>query len=91
MVRCVCYRRGAVLQHGSVLLARSPFAPEIPGLADVCSLDWGMDQLISSWSEAISRRLELDSDQEELTDQEIDAVNLCIVNRFGRASWTGRR
>jgi len=28
-------RRGAVLQHGSVLLKRSPFAPKIPGLVDL--------------------------------------------------------
>ncbi len=28
-------RRGAVLQHGSLLLKASPFAPELPGLADL--------------------------------------------------------
>ncbi len=28
-------RRGAVLQHGSLLLRRSPFAPEYPGLLDL--------------------------------------------------------
>ena len=30
--------RGAVLQHGSVLLARSPAAPELPGLAEVAAI-----------------------------------------------------
>ncbi|MBQ18477.1 MAG: hypothetical protein CMJ65_15290 [Planctomycetaceae bacterium] len=28
-------RRGAVLQHGSLILARSPHAPQFPGLADL--------------------------------------------------------
>jgi len=31
-------RRGAVLQHGSLLLRRSPHAPELPGLYDLVSL-----------------------------------------------------
>lgn len=29
-------RRGAVLQHGSILLKRSPHAPEFPGIEDLC-------------------------------------------------------
>ena len=38
-------RSGAVLQHGSLLLARSPITPELPGLADLSKslkspLDW---------------------------------------------------
>ena len=29
-------RRGAVLQHGSLLVAASPHAPDVPGLRDLC-------------------------------------------------------
>lgn len=29
-------RRGAILQHGSILLRRSEFAPQVAGLTDVC-------------------------------------------------------
>jgi lipoyl(octanoyl) transferase len=32
-------RRGAVLQHGSLLLERSPVAPEYPGIADLTAID----------------------------------------------------
>jgi len=31
-------RRGALLQHGSLLTRRSPFAPEFPGIADLAPL-----------------------------------------------------
>ena len=37
-------RRGAVLQHGSVLLARSAAAPELPGIAELKALDQSFDQ-----------------------------------------------
>lgn len=56
-------RRGTVLQHGSLLLARSPFAPEFPGVVDlhpdVCrSPDWwlgmGLGELLA---EALAARL----------------------------------
>lgn len=46
-------REGAVLQHGSVLLARSPDVPELPGLCDVAELPGSpMD-----WERAIGPRL----------------------------------
>jgi lipoate-protein ligase A len=30
-------RRGALLQHGSILLATSPFTPSLPGINDLCA------------------------------------------------------
>lgn len=60
-------RRGAVLQHGSVLLARSPQAPELPG---VCDLMPGVaaeaaggseplaDRLIASWAPKLGAALD---------------------------------
>jgi lipoate-protein ligase A len=39
-------RRGAVLQHGSLVLNRSPFAPEFPGVLDLLpEANFGVDQV----------------------------------------------
>ena len=46
-------RSGAVLQHGSVLLARSPFARELPGLTDL----WEADGLVVDWAERLGASL----------------------------------
>jgi lipoate-protein ligase A len=46
-------RHGAVLQHGSVLLGRSPAAPELPGVNDLTGL--ALDP--AGWSEALRRRI----------------------------------
>jgi lipoate-protein ligase A len=40
-------RRGAVLQHGSLLLKRSAYAPVFPGLDDLCEKNQCDDQLAS--------------------------------------------
>ena len=41
--------RGAVLQHGSVLLARSPAAPELIGLKELVDKIVGPEQLAEAW------------------------------------------
>lgn len=46
-------RRGAVLQHGSLLLARSEFAPEFPGLAELAGLAKDSREVALALSEAL--------------------------------------
>jgi lipoyl(octanoyl) transferase len=52
-------RRGAVLQHGAVLLDASPSAPELPGLKQFHSAAIPLGDLIDSWSAALAERLNL--------------------------------
>jgi lipoyl(octanoyl) transferase len=58
-------RRGAVLQHGSVLLGRSAAAPELPGLgdlggpADAPGAAMADAALAAAWLEPLARRLAL--------------------------------
>jgi len=41
--------RGALLQHGSVLLATSAHAPELPGIADLASRAPTLEELRDAW------------------------------------------
>lgn len=52
-------RKGAVLQHGSVLLARSKCAPELPGISDLAGVSIGVEQLLQRWSIRLLQRLDL--------------------------------
>ncbi|HVJ68975.1 MAG TPA: biotin/lipoate A/B protein ligase family protein [Caulifigura sp.] len=47
-------RKGAILQHGALLLEKSPHAPEFPGLFDLAPATRGPD---GEWMEAIAERL----------------------------------
>jgi len=47
-------RRGAVLQHGSLLLRRSEFAPELAGVADLAGCEIEADWLIDRWLEQLA-------------------------------------
>lgn len=87
-------RRGkrAVLQHGSVLLAQSRFAPELPGIRELTGVDVDRWKLARSWSTALSARLAIPWNKEAcLTDEEIEKARTMGQTRFGRESWTQRR
>ena len=36
--------KSAILQHGSLLLARSPWAPQLLGLREILALRWNLDR-----------------------------------------------
>lgn len=84
-------RAGAVLQHGSVLLARSEVTPELPGAADVsgCNADplaWG--RLLR---EAIPRGLGLLADESPLSDDERRRAESLADEVYRDPSWTRKR
>ncbi len=50
-------RRGAVLQHGSLLLERSEFAPMYAGLFDLLGMELPITDSIPALAERIARQL----------------------------------
>lgn len=84
-------RRGAILQHGSILLAKSPAAPELPGLAELASRSIAAaelrDALVERWRENLSP-LRL---REPLSTSERTAAERHIDDKYGAETWTKRR
>jgi lipoate-protein ligase A len=83
--------RGAVLQHGSVLLARSTTAPELPGLAELAAILLSFDQLAQAWSNELAEIFSLHYQPGILTDAEqCRAVNL-VGEKYDSNQWTQHR
>ncbi len=84
-------RRGAVLQHGSVLLDRSPAAPELASLADVSATGISPGALAGAWQPRLAERLRTTWDQRWLTPAErlraLDLAETC----YSRLGWTEDR
>jgi len=56
-------RHGAVLQHGSLLLARSAFAPELAGLDELAGTDFAVSELaplVQEWTKKIANVLDFE-------------------------------
>lgn len=74
-------RQGAVLQHGAILLARSPYAPECPGIVDLTNIalaaDFLAEQLRTPISAILGQPHELDT-----WPHEVVAAAEELVNRY---------
>ena len=86
-------RRGAILQHGAVLLSASRFAPELAGVSECTRETISPEALIAPWQETIAAALGL-----ELRPLELEAdlrfrqnAQRLQVDKYALRSWTERR
>lgn len=75
-------RRGAVLQHGALLLAASPHAPEFPGLADLASFSQQRSAVISGMHRALRSLLPGEPTEAALIDKEIQQATELALGRY---------
>lgn len=83
--------RDAVLQHGSILLGKSPYAPELPGITDLAPDRFSLDSFQAQWLQSVAERLALEWRKDNLTAQEAGWVKEKQVGKFASANWTNRR
>lgn len=92
-------RRGAMLQHGGVLVANSVGAPELLGLLDLGivpteeyrSAEKLYQRLQAAWAERLADSLRIELASGELTPAERSAAESLAGERFSADAWTRRR
>jgi lipoate-protein ligase A len=84
-------RRGAILQHGSLLLARSPFAPQLHGLDELGDNPIEPGELIDTWRRAIGQSLGLAFEAGQLSPGEIASCVRLEREKYAHVDWTARR
>jgi lipoate-protein ligase A len=82
---------GAVLQHGSLLLQRSPAAPELPGLEDLTGAAIDVGQLANSMSVRFAAALEVRLTNFQLPPALKSNAQRVANSKYGTPSWTNRR
>lgn len=75
-------RRGAILQHGSIHLRRSPFLPEIPGLLDLAQTEINEREFCSRLVLHCTRRLEGRGRNSELSETEIQLAQELEAQKY---------
>ena len=86
--RRVC---GAVLQHGSVLLARSTAAPELPGILELTGTSIAPDLLARQWGGRLARRLGMRFEPALPDPQFRQWAEQRVTERYASPGWTNRR
>ena len=79
--------RGAVLQHGSVLLARSAAAPQLAGLEDVSGQAIPPDRLIKAWLIRLANVFAATWQDVPLSDAERHRVATLSVEKYASPVW----
>jgi lipoate-protein ligase A len=83
--------RGAVLQHGSVLLARSAVAPELNGLKELTTQTILVEEFIQAWLETLSRALAITWRRDELPAEHRHRAARLAAEKYESAAWTNAR
>ena len=83
--------RGALLQHGSLLLARSAAAPELPGWSDLADRNVSASTIISAICSRLAETLQLELHEAKLPAELESIAHEIANNKYGSAAWTNRR
>jgi lipoate-protein ligase A len=84
-------REGAVLQHGSVLLARSPAAPELHGVKDLLGTELDESRFGAEWLQRLTSVLNIPREMGSLTDVEKQQAQAIVALKYGCSEWTRSR
>jgi lipoate-protein ligase A len=84
-------RHRVLLQHGSLLLQRSEFAPELAGFGDIADMQVNATQLASEWAGLISKTLGFRLKPQPLADSEQRRIDYLQSSVFGSETFTFRR
>lgn len=83
--------RSATLQHGSLLLAASDLAPELPGVTCVTGKPVSAHDLSALVAEQVGNRLSITWNSGSLTQSEQQRAKKVQDERFGARNWFFRR
>jgi len=83
--------RGAILQHGSLLISQSPAAPELPGWRELTGEPLAIDQLVEGMGREFVQLLDIDAAATRPPPAVLDAARSIEQNRYLSRSWTARR
>jgi len=83
--------QGAMLQHGSILLARSPNAAALPGLAELSGTTVIHCELVQDWSQRLGKQFGFEFAASSLTETELSLALSIERTRFADQRWTRKR
>ncbi len=81
----------ATLQHGSLLLRRSNFAPELPGIADLADFELSFEEFTQGLLAALARQLNLSLKRANLTKKQEKIVSEIQAQKYDNPQWTGKK
>jgi lipoate-protein ligase A len=83
--------RGALIQHGSILLAASSFAPELPGVAELTGKVLSVEETCRAVASRFARTTGWQLEAGTWTSPERGRLELLATNKYGQEAWNYKR
>jgi lipoate-protein ligase A len=83
--------RGAILQHGGILLAQSPHTPNLPGIRELTGLEVSAESMVKAVRTGFERAIKTALADSSLSPGELEAISELKTDRYSNAAWTSRR
>ena len=84
-------RRGAILQHGSILLATSEYATELPGICELTGVDLAMDEFVETISLCLAASLALDLSPRSRMASIEEQITGLQMSKYNQTDWNEQR
>ncbi len=84
-------QRGALLQHGAVLLAASPHTPALPGVAELSGHRPGAGEIAKAVEECFIRRTGWRLQAGNWSEEERRRIAGLVLEKYSKAAWNDKR
>jgi lipoate-protein ligase A len=84
-------QRGALMQHGSILLAASPWTPHLPGIRELAGVSLSASTLSDAVAEHLTKRTGWQFFASEWTPSERERIEELAAGKYSQPAWNGRR
>jgi lipoyl(octanoyl) transferase len=84
-------QRGALLQHGSILLAQSPYSPMLPGLRELTGKNLTPDLVSSAILDEFARVTGWQIEPAKWTEAELQRRHELVATRYANTKWNEKR
>ena len=83
--------RGAIVQHGSILLRQSPFAPELPGILELSGVALTAERVAEALVKELRSRTGWQIEAGKWTDTELQDTQQIRQEKYQTDDWNQRR
>jgi lipoate-protein ligase A len=83
--------KNAILQHGSLIVRTSPFAPQVLGLNEISGIELDEQQFIAAFLDELQPALNVQFQSGELNDQETQVAKQLECTKFAADDWNRKR
>ena len=84
-------QRGALLQHGAILLAASPHAPVLPGIRELTGLSLSVEETCQTVAMEFARKTGWHLHSQQWTLAELDQTRELVHTKYSQESWNCKR